>query len=130
MFRDPQAIWQWRDGVDQHGYRRSAAVGSMGVNGYDVEAADGHIGTVDESSGVLGVGCLVVNAADGNGGRQVLVPAGTVREVDRDARVVHLDRSTADVEQSPGIGSDNFVRPHHRDLIAYHFAGSYQRPPL
>lgn len=122
MFSDAQAVWQWRDGVDAFHGRH---VGSMGVVGYDVEATDGHIGTIDDSSGRFGVSCLVVDAEPWLGGRKILLPAGTVRDIDRDDRTVRLDRSKADVERSPGYDPETFTRPQYRDRVGYYFAGTY-----
>ena len=58
-FPNAQAVWQWREGVDAY---HGSHVGSKSVVGYDVEATDGRVGTIDESSGRYGVYCLVVDA--------------------------------------------------------------------
>jgi hypothetical protein len=126
MFPDAQAVWHWRDGVDDY---RHAQVGSMGVIGYNVEATDGRIGTIDEASAQFGVNCLVVDTDAWINGRKVLVPAGTVRKVDRTDRVVYLDRTKADVKDSPGYNPDTFTRPQYRDHVAYYFAGTYRHTP-
>lgn len=126
MLTDAQQVWQWRDGMNAF---RGSKVGSMSVIGYDVEATDGRIGTIDPSSGRFGVSCLVVDADPWITGRKILVPAGTVREIDRDDRTVRLDRSRADVEDSPGYDPETFTRPQYRDRVAYHFARTYHDTP-
>jgi hypothetical protein len=126
MFSDAQAIWQWRKGMDAH---RGPRVGSMSVIGYDVEATDGRIGTIHESSGRFGANCLVVDAGPWIRGRMILVPAGTVHDIDRADRTVHIDRSKADVEGSPGYDPETFVRPQYRDRVAHYFADVYRDTP-
>jgi hypothetical protein len=123
MFSDAQTLWEWRDDVDAF---RGRHVGSMSVVGYDVVATDGRIGTIDSSSGRFGVSCLVVDAEPWIDGRKILVPAGTVSEIDREAELVHLDRSRADVEKSPGYDPEIFTRPQYRDRVAHYFARTYQ----
>lgn len=123
MFSDAQEMWEWRDGVDA---LRGRHVGSMSVVGYDVLATDGRIGTIDGSSGRFGVSCLVVDAEPWIDGRMILVPAGTVTEIDREDRTVRLDRSRADVEESPGYDPKIFTRPQYRDRVAHYFARTYQ----
>jgi hypothetical protein len=123
MFSNAQEVWQWRKGLDTH---REGRVGSMGVVGYGVEATDGHIGTVDESSGRFGASCLVVDADSWITGRMILVPAGAVREIDRADQTVYLDRSRADVEGSPGYDPETFARPQYRDRVAHYFAGGHR----
>jgi hypothetical protein len=123
MVPNAQVVWQWREGVDAY---RGSRVGGMSVVGYDVEATDGRVGTVHESSGRFGTYCLVVDADPWIAGRRILVPAATVREIDRADRTVHIDRSRADVEASPGYNPETFSRPQYRDRVAHYFAGLYR----
>lgn len=123
---DAQEVWRWHDGVDT---RSNGRVGSMSVIGYDVVAMDGRIGTIDESSGHFGANCLVVDAEPCLAGRKILVPADTVRKVDRADRIVYLDPSKADVEDSPGYDPETFVWPQYRDHVAHYFAGTYRDTP-
>jgi hypothetical protein len=43
--------------------------------------------------------------------------------------VVYLDRSKADVKDSPSYNPDTFTRPQYRDHVAYYFAGTYRQTP-
>jgi hypothetical protein len=122
-FSNAQAVWEWRDGTDAYHGRD---VGSMGVIGYEVAATDGRIGTIDESSGRFGANCLVVDADTWIAGRKILLPAGTVSEIDRADRTVYLDRSKADVEDSPSYDPETFARPQYRDRVAHYFAAAYR----
>jgi hypothetical protein len=126
VFPNAQAVWQWRDGVDAY---RGSHVGSMSVIGYEVRATDGRIGTIDESSGRYGAYCLVVDAEPWIAGRKIMVPAATVREIDRANRTVHLDRSKAEVKHSPNYDPEIFPRPQYRDRVAHYFAGVYRDMP-
>jgi hypothetical protein len=123
MFSDAQSVWEWRDGIEAFRGRHG---GSMSVVGFDVMATDGRIGTIDNSSGRFGASCLVVDAEPWIDGRKILVPAGTVTDIDRDDETVRLDRSRAEVEESPGYDPETFTRPQYRDRVAHYFARTYQ----
>jgi hypothetical protein len=125
-FPNAQAVWQWREGVDAY---QGSHVGSKSVIGYDVEATDGRVGAIDESSGRYGVYCLVVDTDPWIAGRKIMVPAAVVREIDRADKTVRLDRSKADLEHSPSYDPEIFPRPQYRDRVAHYFAGVYRDVP-
>ncbi|WP_433616485.1 hypothetical protein ACQP2P_14870 [Dactylosporangium sp. CA-139114] len=58
----------------------------------------------------------------------MIVPAGTVAEVDQAARVIHLDRTSAQVRRSPGYDPATVARPRYYDRVAHSFAGTYRTP--
>ena len=58
--------------------------------GFDVAAADGHIGKVDEASYDAGRSFLVVDTGFWIFGKKRLIPAGVVERVDPDAETVHV----------------------------------------
>lgn len=120
MFANPYEVWQWRDGFDT-----ATTTGTRDLTGFDVEATDGCIGVVDQSSTALGTTCLVVDKELWIAGRKMLLPAGTVASVDAAAQVVRLNRSKAQIKASPGYDPATFARPHYLDMVAHHFAGTY-----
>ena len=126
MLSNAQQVWEWREGTGAFPGRH---VDSMGVVGYDVEATDGHIGTIEGPSARFGANCLVVDAGSWISGRRILLPAGTVREIDREERTVFLDRSMEDVEHSPDYDPETFITPQYRDRVAHYFAAAYRGTP-
>ena len=71
------------------------------VVGYDVEATDGSIGTVDEATADTDRGHVVVDTGRWIFGKKRLIPAGLVNEVDHDARVVRVTLSKDQVRAAP-----------------------------
>ena len=53
------------------------------ITGFDVEATDGSIGKIDESSAVAGSAYIVVDTGFWIFGKKRLVPAGVVDRIDR-----------------------------------------------
>src|SRR4051794_19858591 len=72
------------------------------VTGYAADAAEGHMGTIDESSfDEDGGGCIVVDPAFWIFGKKRLTPAGLIRDVDWDGKVVRLSCSKDEVKGAP-----------------------------
>jgi hypothetical protein len=79
--------------------------GSVGhdesVKGYDLEATDGHIGHVSWASYAPGESYMVVSYKDGHHHVHHVVPAGAVKQVDHERRVVTLGVTVAEVKATP-----------------------------
>src|SRR5438132_7616758 len=58
------------------------------IEGYDVTALDGHIGTVDAATVDMDPSCIVVQTGAWIFGKQVLLPLGVIESVDDQAREV------------------------------------------
>jgi hypothetical protein len=95
--------------------------------GYAIDAADGFVGTVgaarDDPSGAY----LIALGGPWNGGRSLMIPAGAIRRVEREARVIHLSCTRAQLRDAPAYENDRYQdAAYRRELAAY-----YQRlvPP-
>lgn len=71
------------------------------VVGYDVEAVDGSIGTVDDATTDTDRGHVVVDTGPWIFGTKRLIPAGLVNEVDHEARLVRVSLSKDQVRAAP-----------------------------
>src|SRR6188474_2179956 len=78
---------------DAWNYRDSATrtPGSGNLVGYHVHASDGSIGKIDEASDEVGTSRIVVDTGPWIFGRKVVLPAGTVQNVDDVERIVYVD---------------------------------------
>jgi hypothetical protein len=56
--------------------------------GYGVEAADGHIGKIDEATYEVGASYLVVDTGFWIFGKKRMIPAGVITRIDHDDRQV------------------------------------------
>jgi hypothetical protein len=82
-------------------YRDAAWSDDRDVVGYDVEATDGSIGKIDETSTETDTAFVVVDTGFWIFGRKRMIPAGLVTEVDHDAQTVTVTLSKDQVEAAP-----------------------------
>ncbi len=110
---------------DPWNYREEATLGDgADVVGYGVEAIDGHIGKIDESSTLVGESYLVVDTGPWIFGKRVLLPAGTVNHVDALDQKVYVDRTKAQIKNSPEFDPDQFG-PEYREKIGGYYEDTY-----
>jgi hypothetical protein len=104
------------------------SVGRLDVTGFDVEALDGDIGTVDETRLEAEVAYLVVDTGRWIFGKKVFIPAGLVERVDRDDETVHLTRARDEIEAAPEYDAGRSGDPAYREQIsAYYAAGTEEK---
>ncbi|TXS52029.1 PRC-barrel domain containing protein [Streptomyces sp. t39] len=84
------------------------------LTGYKVEATDGPVGKVDKHSKEIGSQHLVVDTGVWIFGKEVLLPAGTVTTIDKQAETIHVARTREQIENAP-----EFDRHRHLDDLGY-----------
>ena len=134
----PFAPWAWRDGagltgepdielddgrVDDAG---QDVLASADLTGYKVEATDGHIGSIDEASYDVGSAYVVVDTGPWIFGRKVLLPAGTIEQVDHEDRRVYVDRTKDQIKNSPEYDKDTFGTSEYRQQVGDYYTGTYR----
>jgi hypothetical protein len=91
-----QDVWTYRDrsslGTD---------MASTDIAGYGVEAIDGSIGKVDESTYEVGASYIVVDTGPWIFGKKVMLPAGVVQRVDTAEEKVYVNRTKDQIKDSP-----------------------------
>jgi len=89
-------------------------VSTQNVVGYGVEALDGSIGKVDEATYDAGSAYVVVDTGPWIFGKKVMLPAGTIRNVDHEDEKVFVDRDKEQIKNAPefdeGIAYDSSYR--------------------
>ncbi|WP_152815103.1 PRC-barrel domain-containing protein [Georgenia subflava] len=115
--------WQYREDLTDSSAGES-------VVGYTVHATDGEIGKVDEETGDVGAAGVVVDTGPWIFGRRVLLPAGTVQRVDRDAEELYVDLTKDQVKGSPELpeGIDH-TDTAYRERLGGYYGGVYGLPP-
>jgi hypothetical protein len=135
--------WAWRDWVltpeadraeeraaaDEAARSTPTGPGNLDLTGYDVEAVDGGIGSIDEASTETGASSLVVDTGPWIFGRKVLLPAGTVHRVDHAERKVYVDRTKDQIKDSPEYDPDTFGKPDYRDRVGQYYEDTYRTSP-
>jgi hypothetical protein len=139
----PFVPWTWRDpdglnapfpaggtaasdpaGADSATADRQA---NLDLTGFKVEATDGHIGSIDEASYDIGNAWLVVDTGPWIFGRKVLLPAGTVQNVDQADRRVYVDRTKQQIKDSPEYDPDTFRTDEYRQQVGDYYTTTYDR---
>jgi hypothetical protein len=93
-----------------------------------VEATDGHIGKVDESSNLVGEQYLVVDTGPWIFGKKVLLPAGTVNHVDPLDQKVYVDRTKAQIKDAPEFHPDTYNSQEYRSKVGDYYRDTYGDP--
>jgi hypothetical protein len=88
-------VWTYRDTA------LGAATSGTDVIGYNVEALDGSIGKVDEATYDAGAAFIVVDTGPWIFGKKVMLPAGVIRDADRDEEKVFVNRTKDQIKNAP-----------------------------
>lgn len=105
-------------------YRDYENLGNMDISGFNVEAIDGEIGTVDEATWDLGSSSLVVDTGPWIFGKRVLLPAGVIDRVDVEDRRVFVNRTKDEIENAPEFDEDQYMEDTYRsDIGSYYGEG-------
>jgi hypothetical protein len=108
---------------DPWNYRDEAVVGDgSDVVGFGVEAIDGHIGKIDKSSALVDESYLVVDTGPWIFGKKVLLPAGTVNNVDTLDQKVYVELTKAQIKDSPEFDPEQFDSVYREKLGGYYDA--------
>jgi hypothetical protein len=93
----------------------------MDLTGFEVEAADGSIGKVDEATNDVGESYLVVDTGVWIFGKKVLLPAGLVERVDRDEEKLWINRMKDEIENAPEFDKDNYRGDEYRSAVGGYY---------
>ena len=104
-------LWTYRDGTP---------IASMDLSGFNVEAVDGSIGSIDEVSNEVGANYLVVDTGPWIFGKKVMLPAGVVDRVDSAEETVYVNRTKDEIKDAP-----EFDESHYRDEPYREALGGY-----
>src|SRR6266576_2136419 len=97
-----------------------AAPPNIDLSGFKVEAIDGSIGKVDESTYEAGGSFIVVDTGPWIFGKKVMLPAGVIRDIDLDMETVFLNRTKDQIKNAP-----EFDEKRYRDQDYRSELGSY-----
>jgi hypothetical protein len=90
------------------------------LTGYTVEARDGSIGKIDESTNETGRSWLVVDTGPWIFGRKVMIPAGTITKLDRGNRKVYVSLTKDQIKDSPEFDHSRFDDDYRTRLGEYY----------
>ena len=111
-------IWVWEIDVipvDQ------PATEQIDLTGFEVDATDGKIGTVDEATNEAGRGVLVVDTGFWIFGKKRMIPAGLITGIDPEARKVQLGVTKQQVKEAPDYDELRREEDVYRKDVASHY---------
>lgn len=108
--------------INAWSYMAESDPGDIDLDGYDVEAEDGHIGTVEEASHESGDSFIVVDMGRWIFGKKRLIPARFVRQVNPSSQKVFVSVAKRQVDEAPDYDRSRRYESDYRDSLVTHFA--------
>ena len=93
-------MWVWRSDLVETG----------SVEGFSVEAQDGSIGKIDETTNEVGGSYVVVDTGPWIFGKKVLLPAGMIERVDPTDERVFVALTKEQIKNAPEFDDDHLPR--------------------
>ena len=110
--------------TDMWTYRDYESWTDKDITGFDVEAVDGGIGSVDEATYDAGASYIVVDTGPWILGKKVLLPAGVIQRVDQLNRRVFVNRTKDQIENAPEWDESAYRdMPYRRTVGDYYATG-------
>jgi hypothetical protein len=99
----------------------TAATTNVDLTGYKVEARDGGIGKVDEATYDAGGSFIVVDTGPWIFGKKMMLPAGTVRDIDLDTETVFVDRTKDEIKNAPEFDETRYRDESYREELGGYY---------
>ena len=123
---DRVEIWTFRVlGTPTTSGGGASGLAARDLAGWDVEALDGHIGTVDDASDEAGGSYLVVDTGFWIFGKKRMLPASVVERLDPESRKVFVNLSKDEVKDAPDWDDVRAKEDDYRREVADHYAGAH-----
>jgi len=94
---------------------------SVDLTGFKVEALDGGIGKVDESTDEAGGSFIVVDTGPWIFGKKVMLPAGVIRDADLDTETVFVNRTKDQIKNAPEFDDKRYRDQDYRDELGGYY---------
>ena|SRR5947208_14357318 len=98
-----------------------AAPPNIDLSGFKVEAIDGSIGKVDESTYEAGGSFVVVDTGPWIFGKKVMLPAGVIRDIDLDMETVFLNRTKDQIKNAPEFDEKRYRDQNYRSELGSYY---------
>jgi hypothetical protein len=96
-------------------------VPNVDLAGFKVEALDGSIGKVDESTNEAGGSFLVVDTGPWIFGKKVMLPAGVIRDIDLDTETVFVNRTKDQIKNAPEFDEKRYRDQNYRNELGSYY---------
>lgn len=106
-----------------------AAWAGIDLAGFGVEAHDGSIGTVDESTNEVGASYLIVDTGPWVFGKKVMLPAGVIERIDEMDRKVFVDRTKDEIKNAPELDELGYHDQAYREEVGTYYGRGIEGDP-
>ena len=107
----------------------AAGIPQLDLTGFKVEATDGGIGKVDESTYEAGGSFVVVDTGPWIFGKKVMLPAGVIRDIDPDTETVFVARTKDEIKDAPEFDEERSSEQSYRDELGTYYGGRTSTGP-
>lgn len=101
-------------------YRDPAWLEGSNLVGYTVEAADGSIGKIDESTNEIGLAHVIVDTHRWIFGKKRLIPAGAINDVDHVGKRVMVSMTKDQIKSAPDYEADHWSNDAREQYARYY----------
>ena len=93
----------------------------MELEGFDVAALDGDIGSIGEATYEVGSAYVVVDTGPWIFGKKVLIPASAIVRIDLERRKAFLRLTKQQIKDSPELSDVDETKAKDRDRVATYY---------
>jgi hypothetical protein len=98
-----------------------ATAPTVDLTGFKVEALDGSIGKVDESTNEAGGSFVVVDTGPWIFGKKVMLPGGVIRDIDLDTETVFVNRAKDQIKNAPEFDDKRYRDQDYRKKLGSYY---------
>jgi hypothetical protein len=95
---------------------------SMNLGGFSVEATDGSVGKVDETTHEIGSGHLIVDTGPWIFGKRVMLPAGVISRVDEQDQRVWVNLTKDEIKNAPEFDESTYRDQEYHDQLGTYYS--------
>ena len=95
------------------------------LSGFEVEARDGKVGTVDSVTYDAGAGSIIVDTGPWILGKKVLLPAGMIERIDPDERKIFVNRTREEIKNAPEWDPTGYAEQEYRIALGDYYSRFY-----
>ncbi|MGH2427909.1 MAG: PRC-barrel domain containing protein [Candidatus Limnocylindria bacterium] len=114
--------------VEMWAYGDTAWAG-IDLSGFGVEARDGSIGTIDESTNEVDASYLIVDTGPWIFGKKVMLPAGVIERIDETDRKVFVNRTKDEIKNAPELDEFGYHDQAYRDQVGTYYGRGVEGDP-
>jgi hypothetical protein len=100
---------------------------SINLAGFSVEATDGGIGKVDETSHEIGSGSLIVDTGPWIFGQKVMLPVGVISHVDTQEHKIWVSLTKDEIQNAPEFDESMLRDQRYRDQVGTYYGQRVRR---